>query len=167
VEELKPFTVVYDGASRPDLVSRWQKLMLAVSDARALDELKRVLAPADLELVSSFQRRLVEDQEETDKLFVTMFRALCHEVHALDGGEIARRALNIDQAVADRRKSLTKSLLSSLSAKGAETVMQVAEEPAKRIGGSYTDVPAIAARYPEYVKDRYLQRCAGYMTTRG
>ena len=99
IEELKAFTVAYDGATRRDLVSRWMKLMIVVGDAKALDELKQILSPADLERVSGFQQRLVKDEKENDRVFAAMFQGLCNDIVALDGKQIARRALNIDQAV--------------------------------------------------------------------
>src|SRR5262249_22535362 len=142
-EELKAFTVAYDVTTRPDLVSRWIKLMAAVSDAAALDELKEVLSPADLKLVSGFQKTIVNDQQETDRLSTTMFQNLCRDILALDGAEIARRVVKIDQAIDERRESLVKSLLNSLSEEGAARVMRAAEKSAKMIRGSYTDVPAI------------------------
>jgi hypothetical protein len=162
VEELKAFTVTYDGATRPDLVSRWLKLMVAVSDAKALDELKRALSASDLELVSSFQQRLVRDESGADKVFAAMLQELCREILTLEGEEIARRVVSIDNALAERQESLVQALLSALSPEGAESVMRAAEEPAKQIRGSYTDLLAIAARYPEYVKEQYVQRCVSF-----
>jgi hypothetical protein len=136
--------------------------MAVLGDAHSLEDLKDALSPGDLEKLAGFQQRLVQDQVETDKAFGTMFERLCHDIRRLDGEEIARRLGAIDDTVTARRESLAASLLGSLSQEGAERVMQAAEAPAKRYQGSFTDVPAIAARFPAYVKDQYTQRCVSF-----
>jgi hypothetical protein len=162
LEELRSFTVQYDGSSRPDLITDRFKLMTVLGDAESMTIFESELEPDDFRKVNAFRQRLIEARTEDGKIISRMYETLCPQIRDLSGEGIAKEIGNIDQTIKQRQDSLTRTLLASLSSDGAQKVWARANTVATRVKGSFTDVLAMSKRFPEYVKRRYTQVCIDF-----
>jgi hypothetical protein len=162
LEDLRSFTVEYDGGSRPDLINTRFKLMVVLGDAESMTTFESELEPDDFRKVNAFRQRLIEARTEDGKILSEMYENLCRKIRDLSGEAIAKEIANMDQTMKQRQDSLTQTLLATLSSDGAQKVWARANTVATRAKGSFTDVLAMSKRFPEYVKKRYTQVCIDF-----
>ena len=162
IDELRAFTTDYDGETRPDLLPIWLKLRVALGDAESLEKLERIFTAADLNLVKGFRERSAELDMDEGRMFSDSLKKLCQDLEDLDGESIGREVARIDRSANERKDSMAREFIATLSRDAAQALIEQAERTRGRVKGSYTDVAAVAARFPDYVKEQYRQRCISF-----
>jgi hypothetical protein len=96
------------------------------------------------------------------RIFSDSFKKLCQDVEDLDGESIGREVAKIDRSASERKDSMAREFIATLSHGAAQALIEQAERTRGRVKGSYTDIAAVAARFPDYVKEQYKQRCISF-----
>ena len=158
-EQLRAFSVSFNGASRPDLVPFFLKIRRAVNDSNIVERLKETFTPQDVDAMQAF-RSGVSDAESADAELVNqLYRQLCARIEQLDGKAVATEIKKMDSVVGERRDARARAFVESLTPEAAAALLAEAEQALRTVGGVKEDVVALASQYPDFFKERVKKMC--------